>query len=192
MADWRREFDAPLTFLIVQLANYGPPATTAAESSWGELREAQRLAVAHDAAAGLAVAVDIGDRSDIHPANKQEVGRRLARAARHVVYGEPITPSGPLPLEARLEGSRVLVSFRDVDQGLVSYGAYRPIGFQLCGAAPSSCRFADATLAGDQVVLEVPPGLKPARVRYCWADSPVCTLYDGSGLPAGPFGLALP
>ena len=191
MADWRREFNAPLTFLVVQLANYGPPATTSAESTWAELREAQRLTVAHDANSGLAVAVDIGDRYDIHPANKQEVGRRLARAARHVVYGEAIAPSGPALREARLEGSRVQVSFRDVDQSLVAYGAYGPIGFQLCGAEPSSCRFAEATLAGDHVVLEVPQGLKPARVRYCWADNPVCTLYDAAGLPAGPFERAL-
>ncbi len=191
MADWRREFEAPLTFLVVQLANYGPPATTPAESGWGELREAQRQAVAHDGNAGLAVAVDIGDRYDIHPPNKQEVGRRLARAARHVAYGESIAPSGPVPAAARLEGIRVVVGFRDVDQGLVAYGANGPTGFQLCGTESSSCRFVEATLAQDQVVLEVPQGLKPSRVRYCWADNPVCTLYDGAGLPAGPFELSL-
>ena len=104
-----------------------------------------------------------------------------SRAARHVVYREVIAPFGPVPREARFEGSRVLVSSRDVDQSLVAYGAYRPISFQLCGAQPSSCRFVEATLAGDHVVLEVPQGLKPARVRCCWADNPVCTLYGGSG-----------
>ena len=108
MADWRADFRATdLPFLIVQLAGYGPAATAPVDSDWAKLREAQRMAVAHDAHAGLAVAVDIGDRYDIHPANKQEVGRRLARAARHVVYGETLAPSGPVPREARRAGDRV-------------------------------------------------------------------------------------
>ena len=81
MADWRGKFGAELPFLIVQLANYGQPPTAPAESGWAEVREAQRLAVANDAHAGLAIAINIGERYDIHPSNKQEVGRRLARAA---------------------------------------------------------------------------------------------------------------
>src|SRR4029453_74800 len=88
MADWPGRFGADTPFLIVQLANYGAPPTAPVESGWAELREAQRLAVENDAHAGLAIAIDIGERYDIHPANKQQVGRRLARAARHVIYGE--------------------------------------------------------------------------------------------------------
>ena len=191
MADWRREFNAPLTFLVVQLANYGPPATTSAESGWAELREAQRLAVAHDANSGLAVAVDIGDRYDIHPANKQEVGRRLARAARHVVYGEAIAPSGPVLREARVEGTTYRSASATWTRALWPMGHTARSAFDCAHAEPGSCRFVEASIAGDHVVLEVPQGLKPARVRYCWADNPVCTLYDGAGLPAGPFELAL-
>jgi sialate O-acetylesterase len=67
----------------------------------------------------------------------------------------------------------------------------RPIGFELCGAATGSCHYADADIQDDQVLLR--PARQPAggiaRVRYCWGDSPVCTLYDQSGLPAGPFQL---
>lgn len=190
MADWRRAFATPdLPFLIVQLANYGTPPTVPGESNWAALREAQRRAAAADRYAGLAIAIDIGDRYDIHPANKQEVGRRLARAARRVVYGETIAASGPIPVEVAREGDRAIVRFADVDRRLISYGADHPIGFELCGSEAGTCRFAEATLDGSRVTLQTEA---PAtRVRYCWADSPVCTLYDESGLPAGPFELAI-
>jgi sialate O-acetylesterase len=185
MADGRKRFGADLPFLIVQLANYGPPPTAPAQSGWAELREAQRLAVSRDPRAGLVVAIDLGERYDIHPANKQDVGRRLARAARRVVYGESIAPSGPRPLAARREGSAVVVAFADVDKRLIAYGAEGPIGFELCGAA-APCRYARAEIKGDQVWLTAEISA-PDTVRYCWADSPVCTLYDGAHLPAGPF-----
>ena len=192
MADWRSEFAAPqLPFLIVQLANYGLPPTAPTESGWAELREAQRLAVNADPRAALAVTIDIGDRYDIHPANKQELGRRLARAARHLVHGESIVPSGPVPKDARRAGSDVIVTFADVTTRLIAYGADEPIGFELCGVARSSCRFVGARLDGNRVVLDATQLPAPTRVRYCWADSPICTLYDESSLPAGPFELSL-
>jgi len=185
LADWRSRLGADLPFLIVQLANYGAPPTAPGESGWASLREAQRRVVAEDKHAGLAVAIDIGDRYDIHPANKQEVGRRLARVARHVVYGEAIAPSGPVPLAARRHGGAVVVTFGDVADRLIAYGAAGPIGFELCSAA--ACRYANALLEGDRVALHVQADESPTRVRYCWADSPVCTLFDESRLPAGPF-----
>jgi sialate O-acetylesterase len=187
MADWRAKFGAELPFLIVQLANYGAPPTAPGESSWAALREAQRTAVARDAHAGLAVTIDIGDRYDIHPANKQEVGRRLARAARRVVYGESLPPSGPVPVAAKREGVEVVVTFRDVTDGLAAYSASGPIGFELCGAAAGSCRYVEARIDGERVLLAPGDALAATRVRYCWADSPVCTLYDGARLPAVPF-----
>ena len=188
MADWRGLFGSPeLPFLVVQLAGYGWASTAPNDSHWAALREAQRLAVAHDAHAGLAVAVDIGDRYDVHPTNKQEVGRRLARAARKVVYGESITPSGPAVRGAQRRGTDIVVTFSDVDGKLVGFGAKGPVGFELCG---TSCRFVEASIEGNSVVLQ---GADAARVRYCWADSPVCTLYDDkTGLPAGPFELPIP
>src|SRR5882672_1909339 len=191
MADWRGKFGAELPFLIVQLANYGPATTAPAESGTASLREAQRLAVAGDPHAGLAVAIDIGERNDIHPANKQEVARRLKRAALHVIYGYEIAPSGPVADTARREGARVTVTFKEVTDRLILYGAARAIGFELCADAPGSCHYADATVAGaNSMTLETPSDLAtPTRVRFCWADSPICNLYDRSGLPAGPFEL---
>jgi sialate O-acetylesterase len=187
IADWRGQFGADLPILVAQLANYGQPPTTPVESSWAQLREAQRLAVKHDARAGLAVTIDIGDRYDIHPANKQEVGRRFARVARRMLYGDSLAPSGPTPVDARRENNAVTLTFTDVSGRLIAYGAPGPIGFELCGSAPNSCQYADATIQDHRVVLSGRNAAAATRVRYCWADSPVCTLFDESRLPAGPF-----
>lgn len=190
--DLRDQFGAQLPFLIVQLAGYGPAQTHPVESGTAGVREAQRLAAADDAHSGLAIAVDIGERTDIHPANKQELGRRLARAARHEIYGETLPPSGPAPVSARRDGDAVTIRFKDVTDALVVYGADHPVGFELCGAQADSCHYADADVHADTVTLRAAlPAADIARVRYCWADSPVCTLYDHSGLPAGPFQLTV-
>ena len=191
--DMRARFGADLPMFVVQLAGYGPASTSPGESGWADLREAQRLAVGEDARSALAVTIDIGDRYDVHPANKQELGRRLARAARHLIYGESaLPPSGPVPTRARRDGETIVVAFADVTRGLVAYGADGPVGFALCGAQPGSCRYASAGIHGDEVVLHAPNAAAATRVRYGWADSPVVTLFDGAGLPAGPFELAIP
>jgi sialate O-acetylesterase len=187
MADWRREFGAPLPFLIVELPNFGAPAAAPAASDWANLREAQRRAVADDAHAALAVTIDVGDAHELHPPNKQAVGARLARAARHLVYGEPKPASGPVPLGARPDNGQIVISFGGVDGALVAYSAKRPTGFELCGDAQSSCRFVDAAIQSDRVLLDPADAVSPTRVRFCWGDAPVCNLFDGSGLPAGPF-----
>ncbi|MDH5822534.1 sialate O-acetylesterase [Luteimonas sp. RD2P54] len=185
-ADWRDRFGEGLPLLVVQLAGYGMPKAQPAESDWAELREAQRRVAAEDAGTGLAVTIDIGDRYDLHPPNKQELGRRLARAARHVVYGERLAPSGPVPSAVRRQGDTVVVSFAGVDGELLAYGAPGPVGFELCGPQPERCRWAQADIRGGDVVLRDAPAAA-TRVRYGWADSPLVNLFDGAGLPAGPF-----
>jgi sialate O-acetylesterase len=190
MADWRRQFGAALPFLIVQLPNFGAPSPAAAPSEWANLREAQRRAVAADSYAALAVTIDTGEAQELHPPNKQAVGARLARAARHLVYGEPLSPSGPSVHQARRDGRRIRVSFDDVEGQLLTYSAQRPIGFELCGEAEKSCRFADAALSGGEVLIDA-ADMPANRVRFCWGGAPVCNLYDESGLPAGPFEIAI-
>src|SRR5205814_8032086 len=143
-----------------------------------------------DAHAGLAVTIDIGEPYELHPANKQELGRRLARAARHVVYGEPVT-AGPRPVAATREGSRVRVAFREVEGELVARSGKGPTAFELCGPGAGSCRYVAAELEHDRVWLDAPEAAGASRVRYCWADAPLCTLADRSGLPAPPFELAI-
>jgi len=186
MADWRAQFGAALPFLIVQIPDYGPRPTHPGASLWSDVREAQRRAAEADPNAALTVTIDIGDPVMLHPVNKQEVGRRLAIAARHLVYGEKISPSGPRAISASRQTSRIAVRFADVTNGLVSYSG-GPTAFELCGAAQASCRYVQAAVHGDVVLLPNAPDA--TRVRYCWGDSPVCTLADGSTLPAGPFEL---
>lgn len=188
MAGWRRQFRADLPFLIVQLPEWGYPQNQPIESGWARLRESQRAAVAADPYAGLAVALGVGDWYDIHPANKQIVAKRLVRAARKVVLGEDVAPSGPLPASVTRDGGTVSIRFTDIDGSLTSLSYHRPLGFELCGEGPGTCRFVDAQLTGDTVTLPVGDG-PAARVRYCWADSPICNLYDSARQPAGPFAL---
>jgi sialate O-acetylesterase len=189
MADWRRQFAAPLPFLVVQLASWNSLAGSPVDSGWARLRDAQRRAVAADGNAALAVTIDIGDRIDIHPMNKQDVGRRLARAARHVVYGEKVSPSGAQPESARRVTEGVLVTLGGFDGELRVIGAKDPAGFELCGATQESCRFVRAELRKQEVLLTGDAAANATRVRFCWADSPLCNLFDTTGLPVGPFEL---
>ncbi|HVW73552.1 MAG TPA: sialate O-acetylesterase, partial [Rhizomicrobium sp.] len=182
MADWRKQFGRDLPFLIVQIPDYGPVPTAPTPSLWSDVREAQRRTAEADAHAALVVTIDIGDPKLLHPADKQDVGRRLSIAARHLVYGEAIAPSGARVVGAKRDGDTVTVSFRDVTGALTGYSG-QPNAFELCDA--SSCRWARATLGGDHVTLS--DAGNATRVRYCWGDSPICTLSDGSALPAGPF-----
>jgi len=191
MVDWRRQFAAPqLPFLIVSLANFGPPSPAPRPSGWAELREQQRLAAARDPHAALAVAMDLGERTDIHPPNKQEVGRRLARAARALAYGGQEPGSGPEATRARRDGSAIVVDFAGVTGRLQSWSSNQAVGFELCGASDQSCRFATATTSGNQVRIAA-DGQPTTRVRYAWGEFPVVNLYDEATLPAGPFELPI-
>ncbi len=189
VGDWRQSFGGPdLPFLVVQLADFGPRQTRPVESGWAGVRDAERRVAAADPKVGLASAVDIGDVYDIHPANKQQVGHRLALQARKLAYGETtLVAAGPAPLSATLSGGTVVVR---LDQPAVVQADARPVGFELCDAG-GACRFVDAVLAGDQVRLTVPAGFTPVKVRFAWADSPILNLYGATGLPATPFELAI-
>jgi sialate O-acetylesterase len=192
MASWRRQFGAPrLPFLIVSLANFGAPPTDPRPSGWAELRDEQRRAAARDPDAALVVALDLGERADIHPPNKQEVGRRLARAARALAYGEAgLSASGPEAARARISGEHVFVDFTGVTGRLRTYSDRRAIAFELCGATQESCRWADATAEGSIVRIAL-DGSPVTRVRYAWSEGAVANLYDEAALPAGPFELAI-
>ena len=190
MAGWRAQFASPdLPFLIVQLAGWGPRNTTPIESGTAEIREAQRRAALADAHAAIAVTVDLGDVGDIHPANKQDVGHRLSRAAQALTYGARHSLSGAEPSTATRSGDLVSIRFTAIDKALMAFSG-APTGFELCAADKGSCWFAPATVAGDSVQLR-PGGRVATRVRYCWGDSPVCNLTDGSGLPVTPFELTI-
>jgi sialate O-acetylesterase len=191
--DWRDQFaDPTLPVMVVQLPNFGQPVTKPAQSNWSELREAQRLAVLDDPHAGLAVTIDAGEEIDIHPPNKQIVGQRLARLARSLIYQQPVTANGPVLKSVERGQGQIRVNFAGIDGQLVTRSSAAPIAFELCGAQANSCTFVAAQIDGNRVILNSADGAVATRVRYCWGDAPVCNLYDGAGLPAGPFEVAIP
>jgi sialate O-acetylesterase len=185
IGDWRRQFGNPdLPFLIVGLAGFGKPVAAPHESGWAEVINDQRAAVQGDRRAALVSAIDLGSWRDIHPSDKQEVGRRLALAAETLAYGGG-GKIGPLPLSATRAGNGVVVRFTKPLQAL---GGSRPIGFELCGATSGTCRFADVRVNGDTVEI-AGDGQSVTRVRYAWADYPIVNLYDEDMLPAPVFEL---
>lgn len=189
MADWRGSFGAALPFVIVEIPDYGPRPTQPAASIWSEVREAQRRAAMADPHAAYIVTVDIGDPTNLHPSNKQELGRRLAIAAQRVVYGGTAPAAGAIPGQAHAAKGRITIPFTAVTGSLAAYSG-APNAFELCGATQASCRYATARIAGNSVAVAT-DGKPVSRIRYCWGDSPTCTLTDGSDLPVTPFELAV-
>jgi sialate O-acetylesterase len=179
---WRRAWGVgEFPFLFVQLANW----TAGAGNAWPELREAQRqtLSVANT---GMAVAIDVGSPTDIHPRDKKTVGSRLALAARALAYGEAIAYSGPLYRQAVPEGGALRVYFDHAD-GLATRGGGAPVeGFEVAGADGKYVP-AEARIEGSTVVVSSADVKAPRSVRYGWADNPKVSLYNGAGLPASPF-----
>jgi len=184
--DWRRLWGQDhLHFLFVQLANYMAPQEQPGESRWAELREAQTMALALPDT-GMAVIIDVGEETDIHPKNKQDVGRRLAYSALAKVHGLADVPaSGPLYKSFQVEGAQIRIAFDGVDGGLdASGGALK--AFAIAGADRKFV-WADAKIDGETVVVSSPQVCVPVAVRYGWADNPPCNLYNKAGLPASPF-----
>ena len=177
---WRALFGPDLTVAVVQLANYGPVQLAPGPSNWANLRNEQRLVAAQDPHVALVSAIDLGERGDIHPANKLVLGQRLAMAAR----GLPM----PMPVSAVREGTAIRVRFTGIEGGLHAWSGPDPLGVELCGPGDTDCRYARAAIAGTALV--VPGDGRPvARIRYAWADSPVVNLFDGRALPVPGFAL---
>jgi sialate O-acetylesterase len=186
IADWRARWgQGDFPFAWVQLANYRQVTNSPSPvSHWARVREGmlKSLAVTNT---GMAVAIDIGMADNIHPINKQEVGRRLALWARANVYGEKIPFSGPLPAGHKISGGEVILSFKHTDGGLVAKDGDLQ-GFVIAGA-DKKWHWANARIAGETVVVSSPEVKSPVAVRYAWADNPKCNLYNGASLPASPF-----
>jgi len=184
--DWRRAWDqGPFPFFFVQLANFKERKSQPADSAWAELRESQTAALGLPNT-GMAVTIDIGEAGDIHPRNKQDVGHRLALAAKAVAFGKELPFSGPLYKGMTLEGNQVRVHFAHAGAGLKAKDGAALKGFAVAG---KDRRFvwADARIEGKTIVVSSPNVTQPVAVRYGWADNPECNLYGGSDLPASPF-----
>ncbi len=187
IAQWRADFGKDLPVVVIQLPNYGPKTTPPVDSEWAALREAQRRAVAGDPHAALVVTIDLGEPDNLHPRGKRPVGARMARAMDHIAYGAKLSASGPQPVAATRTAKGILVSFAGLDGKLQARGK-DAAPFELCGAKDDSCHVVPGHIDGNLVLLAAEASA--TRVRYCWADSPICTLGDAS-LPATPFELPI-
>jgi sialate O-acetylesterase len=135
---------------------------------------------------GMAVTIDIGEAGDIHPRNKQDVGKRLALWALASVYGEDVASTGPIYRSCKRDGNRIVVEFDHACGGLVTKDGEDVKGFVIAGADRKFV-WAEARIEGDTVVVSSPNVPEPASVRYAWAANPICNLYNKAGLPASPF-----
>jgi sialate O-acetylesterase len=172
-------------FGIVQLANFMPVSEEPQESDWAELREAQLLTALTDPNVGLAATIDIGEADDIHPTNKQDVGKRLSLWALAKVYGFDIVYSGPVYDSMEVDGDTIIVSFRHAEGGLTAKGDVVR-GFSIAGEDYQFV-WANAEIRGNKVLVWSDNIRGPVAVRYAWADNPVCNLYNAEMLPAVPF-----
>ena len=183
IGDWRGHFgQGDFPFLYAQISSF----TSSPQEDWGALRDAQRrtLSVRNTA---MAVTLDVGDQDNVHPADKQTVGHRLALAARTLSYGEDAHWSGPLFQQATTEGAGMRVWFTGADGKLAAKGGAVE-GFEIAGA---DHRFAPAAAKidgdGKSVTVASPQVTAPVYVRYAWPNAPKATLEDSAGLPASTF-----
>ena len=183
--DWRKKWKREFPFYWVQLANFMRDKDQPGSSAWAELREAQSMTLKLPKT-GEAVIIDIGDARDIHPKNKQDVGRRLAAWALAKDYGRSVPFSGPRFREMKVEGSKVRLYF-DFAKGLKSTDDQPLARFEIAGKDQKFV-WAEAKIEGDEVVVMADSVTNPVAVRYAWADNPVgANLTNESNIPASPF-----
>jgi sialate O-acetylesterase len=179
--DWRKQWGVgDFPFIYVQISNFksGPG------EDWAELRE-QQLKTLELANTAMAVTIDIGNPDNVHPTDKVDVGHRLALAARALSYGEDINYSGPIYRQATAEGHSIRVWFNHHANGLVAKDG-ELAGFEVAGT-DGKWFPATAKIDGHSVVATSELVAEPVNVRYGWANSPQCNLFNGEGLPASPF-----
>lgn len=189
IANWRTTFGNEFPFYLVQIANFGPDVTKVPSDPWpvvpwAVLRESQAQVATTVPKSGMAVAIDVGNPDDIHPANKQAVGHRLALVALAKEYGKAVECSGPVAKAMTISGAVAEVTFDHAEGLAAKQGDLQ--GFSIAGE-DGGFRPAQAVISGSKVRVSCPDIAKPVAVRYAWANSPAANLVNGAGLPAGPF-----
>ncbi|HEX4154023.1 MAG TPA: sialate O-acetylesterase [Acidobacteriaceae bacterium] len=177
--DWRARWnEGDLPFLYVQISSFYSPY-----EDWGMIRDAQRqtLSVANTA---MAVSLDVGERDNVHPPDKQTVAARLALAARAMVYGEHVPYAGPLVRSVMQVEGGLRIWFEHGEGLHTSGGAVR--GFEIAGPN-GAFQPADAVIEGDTVLVHSGGFAAPLRVRYAWASDTDANLYNDLDLPASTF-----
>lgn len=188
IADWRTKWNqGEIPFLYVQLANFMEAKDFPSESNWAELREAQ-LKTLFTPNTAMAVTIDLGEWNDIHPLNKEDVGKRLALAAQKLAYGdEEVVCSGPIYKSMKIDGKKIILSFTNTGSGLSTQGSDELKHFAIAGIDKEFV-WAKAKIEGHKVIVWNDHITNPVAVRYGWADNPEgANLYNKEGLPASPF-----
>jgi sialate O-acetylesterase len=184
IAEWRNDFNNPdMPFLFVQLANYGK-ADVSNRPIWPELREAQLLTWQKVQHTGMAVTIDIGEKDNIHPPRKEQLGKRLAAIAFKNVYSIKTPYSGPVYKSMEIKGNQAILTFDFVYNGLKVDGELK--GFSICGTDKNFIP-AKAEIKGNQIVVYSELISKPIAVRYGWANWTEANLFNSADLPATPF-----
>ena len=184
ITDWRRQWRSNFPFYFVQLANFMESKKIQPNSEWAALREAQTKALKLDQV-GMAVTIDIGLADDIHPKNKQEVGRRLALVALAGSYGKNVSSSAPVFQNYIIKGNKMELDFGQKQDGFQIKGTTLK-GFTIAG--PDRVFYpAEAMVHDGKIILSSTEVPAPLAARYGWADNPDCNLYGENGLPVAPF-----
>lgn len=190
--DWRERWQqGSFPFIYVQLANFSE-TNSQPWSAWAELQEAQMLSLEHPNTA-MAVAIDVGEKDDIHPRRKQPVGERLAIAALGKWYGKLDVFSGPIYKDFHREGSRIRILFDHTGEGLMTSDGLSPNWFEIAEANPIDGKNplyypAQAQIQGHSIVVWHESMQNPIAVRYAFNNNPEgCNLNNSVGLPASPF-----
>ena len=186
IGDWRAGWkQGNFPFLIQQLVNHGLPEEPGSPGGWVSMREAQALVAATVPASELSVGIDIGEALNVHPKNKQDIGKRLALVALEKVCGKPVESSGPRYESMIVEDHAIRLKFSHA-AGLTAKDGL-PRNFAIAGADRKFV-WADARIEGDTVVVSSSKVPQPIAVRYAWVSNPPgCNMYNAAGLPMAPF-----
>ena len=186
---WRERWgEGTFPFGIVQLPNYRNSKPEPADEPWSFVREAQRRTSINTPATGLIVTIDIGEAHDIHPQNKLEVGKRMARWALVDVYGRRMTKSGPVFREENISRGKIILKFDEAGAGLRILDGEQLDEFAVAGA-DHNWYWANARIVSkDALEVSSPSVPQPLAARYAFNNNPTHpNLTNDTGLPAGPF-----
>jgi sialate O-acetylesterase len=190
ITDWRLKHDQRnFPFIITQLPNFMDAKDQPTESSWASFRNVQLKTTQSIENTALTVNIDLGEWNDIHPQNKEDVGRRLAFAAEILAYNDKNgVASGPIYESMKIKGNKVELTFSNCGSGLIAKDGKALKQFALAGADKKFV-WAQAKIIGKKVIVWNEAISNPVSVRYAWADNPVgANLSNAEGLPASPFG----
>ena len=186
IANWRSLFgQGNFPFYIVSLPAFQRRSPVPTDDGWADIRESLALTAATVPNSCLAVTIDTGDPNSIHAANKAPVGDRLALCALAKHYGKHVVYSGPTLKSVQQLPGAIRLTFAHTNGGLVAKGG-KLEGFSIAGD-DRKFYWANARIKGKTIIVSSPSVLHPVAVRYAWQSNPAATLFNGAGLPAGPF-----